>query len=720
MIVTALILAACFGKQRLPAFLTRLAAPGMSLAMSLIMVIFLPSTAQAADLYVNGGGGGGGGDYDGGNYIGGGKTGGYDSGGSGLRRTADTIGTGGGGAYAGSQPYRNGQDLLGADGDDSNGGAGGGSGAYAGGAGGGIAGENGANALGIASVYAEGGKGGRGGTDAAGGGDGGKGGGFYVLADGLNSGSGGGGGGNITYANTAVSLGKMNITGGDGGDGSTGGGGGGGHAVLNNSNLTITVDEITVQGGNGGLGSQGETSNPDDVRHGGGGGGGAVLSLTNADVNVAGDFNVIGGSGGGLEHSGGGGTATVRSSASNISVGGNLSVRAGEPASGNVLAGQGGSTKFQAHDLTVGASGSISAASALNALGGDAIFSVSGILRTAMAVFTKQTTDLTVDIEELAVGPDTHIHFDKTLAADTRIRTITFSENSILAITQNAGDMNFAAIKVSGTGSQYSVGSNYFLAADGKQLYFDLTGVGKNQTMLAGNNLISVDGKTGVTVAMESINNMNQGDEIILIADAVDNGFVTKHFEKSAGAREYEFEILHTGTNLATRLARISLNQTKARSYLMGSVARTALILNANDLVMEKGTSIAMGVAKETITQWDPRPVVFAAASYADEKHETGSNLDSRNFNALVGVSFPRCLGPVSGVLAPFIEGGYGKYDGYNDDGSLYIHSDGKTWHLGGGLLGRLEIGSIFFAEASAQAAVFLATMPVLTWRRIK
>ncbi len=694
-----------------------------------LALLFSSTTLYSADLNIYGGGGGGGaGNQNTSTAQGGmGGTGGQanNSGGRGYLLDTDpandklAYGGGGGGGYAGTETPA--ADAKG--GDSSVGGvANGGNGSdvtFNGGAGGN---DNPRLELnGIDSAIGDTADiGGKGGVAATGGGNGGAGGGYGGVGVNTNAADpsapkgagGGGGGGTVDYTMETVTTDNINIFAGSGGEAVFSGGGGGGNAVLH-STTEVTAQTITLKAGSGGNGAGAVMTTPNNF--GGGGGGGAMYDLTGATIR-AGSVTLTAGNGGSgtatTGGGGGGGHAVMAGDGATMQVTGILTIQAGSGGT-SAYGGAGGDARFSMTNLdakTINASSGVSAAG--QAAAGNTSFTV-GSLKTQNATFTQQTGSvLGVSIENLEVAArtsgGTRLNFNNTESARTAIGTITFSQASALRIekTGTTTGMRFNVIKVSGTRSTYSSTSGFALDTRGKTMEFDLTGINKNQTMLLANGLVTIDSTTDVTLLNIGGGRPAVGDTYTLVDTAVINNWTEKHIETESGAMQYDYVVAKEGSNLITRLDRATVNVDKGRSLVMGSAARNTLLYDSGNLMFETALPNAIEAARASILTGHPRKVIFAAASWADSEFDTGSHINAKNANAIIGLAIPCVAGVGIGTFGPFIEGGYGDYDTYNFDNynSRNINANGDTYHFGGGFFGRFDFNAGLFVEASARA----------------
>jgi outer membrane autotransporter protein len=148
------------------------------------------------------------------------------------------------------------------------------------------------------------------------------------------------------------------------------------------------------------------------------------------------------------------------------------------------------------------------------------------------------------------------------------------------------------------------------------------------------------------------------------------------------------------------------LPQTKALSE--GFLAGAALVNLGADLVAGQGISEAVKAARAGVTGGAGLGA-FGAISGGRQRHNSGSHVDMSSLSLLAGLSWGGDFKPGHLTVGAFFEYGNGSYDTYNSFGNAAsVHGDGDIYHIGGGVLGRMDFANTgpgrFYAEASGRA----------------
>lgn len=91
----------------------------------------------------------------------------------------------------------------------------------------------------------------------------------------------------------------------------------------------------------------------------------------------------------------------------------------------------------------------------------------------------------------------------------------------------------------------------------------------------------------------------------------------------------------------------------------------------------------------------------FFAVNHGSMRYKTGSHVDSRQTNLVVGMSFKKETPARTTLIAPMFEYGRGNYDSYLDGGE---HGQGHNRYIGGGLVFRNKFGDGKYYEGSIRA----------------
>jgi outer membrane autotransporter protein len=179
---------------------------------------------------------------------------------------------------------------------------------------------------------------------------------------------------------------------------------------------------------------------------------------------------------------------------------------------------------------------------------------------------------------------------------------------------------------------------------------------------------------------------------------------------------DYTFNVTTAGNQLVATVA--GLNVDGAKPLSEGFVSGPALINQTIDFVVDKGTAQAVeaaGGGKPGAGQGRSSAATgynlgtFGAVTGGWNRYNTGSNADVSSFSLMAGLAWGNDLNAGHLTLGGFFEYGNGSYDTYNSfAGGPDVHGEGDMYHLGGGILGRMDFNQgqagMFYAEASARA----------------
>jgi outer membrane autotransporter protein len=157
----------------------------------------------------------------------------------------------------------------------------------------------------------------------------------------------------------------------------------------------------------------------------------------------------------------------------------------------------------------------------------------------------------------------------------------------------------------------------------------------------------------------------------------------------------YNFGLTQAGGTLTARFDSIYAAP-RAKALSEGWLAGLSFLRQGADLVEGQGIFHARLAAAEKCTG----PAVFAAVQGSHLRNNSGSHVDVDGFSMLTGLAWN--AGYLT--LGAFFEAGWGNYDSYNSfDSFASAHGEGNTKYYGSGILGRLDLPSGFYAEASAR-----------------
>ena len=200
-------------------------------------------------------------------------------------------------------------------------------------------------------------------------------------------------------------------------------------------------------------------------------------------------------------------------------------------------------------------------------------------------------------------------------------------------------------------------------------------------------DILEVDG--GTTLAVD--------EKINLISNAagvtVDPSQPTKATALANGSLAYRFDIEHDANNLYATVKGIGSNP-QTESLLEGRLGASIFVNRGADLISE---NTLLPELKDNKTY-----VPIVAMEYGREKATTGSSVEAKGMNLLVG--FGKSASNDKGTLywAPFVEYGKGSYDTDNDfDGYDSVHGNGDTKYWGLGFMARQQAKSGNYLEGS-------------------
>jgi hypothetical protein len=198
-----------------------------------------------------------------------------------------------------------------------------------------------------------------------------------------------------------------------------------------------------------------------------------------------------------------------------------------------------------------------------------------------------------------------------------------------------------------------------------------------------------------------------RSQEIVLVkADQIETNGSTVDYTYIAqggqGITRYDYAITVDGNELKARVVRVYFGgQARALSEL--PLADVAFLYRAGDDVAYSAIPAAAAASKGVSGF-----AAFANVGYGKERVNTGSHIDVKGVTGNVGLAVSTDTGAGPATAGIFLEFGRGEFDSYNDfvDASE-VHGSGDVTYLGGGLLGRFELGSQEssrpYVEASAR-----------------
>lgn len=246
-------------------------------------------------------------------------------------------------------------------------------------------------------------------------------------------------------------------------------------------------------------------------------------------------------------------------------------------------------------------------------------------------------------------------------------------------------------------------------------------------TLTAGATMLTVTGTANLTDGNDRSSTVNvgidgtssplkTGDQIILIDASAGTLITNSSLNTTANGQgmqgvtlKYTFAI-EAANNLLTATissAGPTVNpQTKALSE--GFLGGAALVNQGADLIAGQGMSQAVGAAEAAGTGGMTFGA-FGALSGGWSRYNTGSHVDMSSLSLMTGLSWGRDFTPGRLTLGAFFEYGTGSYDTHNSfSNAASVHGDGDIYHIGGGILSRMDFTPIgpghMYTEASLRA----------------
>ncbi len=201
--------------------------------------------------------------------------------------------------------------------------------------------------------------------------------------------------------------------------------------------------------------------------------------------------------------------------------------------------------------------------------------------------------------------------------------------------------------------------------------------------------------------ALPGIPILAPGERIILLAGAFGspNNLDTGVSSSNGGLLLYDLQLSQEADSLYANLTNIKATP-RAKALSEGWLAGLSFLRQGADLVEGQG----MLHARLAVAEKRSGPAVFAAMQGSHLRNNSGSHVDVDGFSMLTGLAWNACPMPGYLTLGAFFEASWGNYDSFNDfAGFASVRGDGNTKYYGGGILGRLDLPSGFYAEASAR-----------------
>jgi len=273
------------------------------------------------------------------------------------------------------------------------------------------------------------------------------------------------------------------------------------------------------------------------------------------------------------------------------------------------------------------------------------------------------------------------------------------------AFTGNTLNLKTASLTVDALGGFQFL--NFYLPTT---LHADDTVLTVTGTAHIGNSTVNV-GIGGASSPLRA------GDTVILIDAGSLEGTLANSTASGLGMQgvtlQYDFGLAVIDNQLLATVAGIGpggngprLNpQTKALSE--GFVSGMTLVTQGADLIAGQGMMHAVNAARGVGNGTGLG--AFGAVSGGWSRYDTGSHVDVSSISLMAGLSKRVDTQPGHLVFGAFFEYGNGTYDTYNSfSNAASVHGDGDIYHLGGGIIGRMDFADAgkghFYTEASARA----------------
>ncbi|MCL2000348.1 MAG: autotransporter domain-containing protein [Planctomycetes bacterium] len=159
----------------------------------------------------------------------------------------------------------------------------------------------------------------------------------------------------------------------------------------------------------------------------------------------------------------------------------------------------------------------------------------------------------------------------------------------------------------------------------------------------------------------------------------------------------YQWTLSTAGDMLVATLDKVQANP-QAKALSEGFLIDLPLLNESADFLAGKGISWARTASGNGFG-------MFGGVSGGWSRYNTGSHVDMSSVSLIAGLAWGADLSPGRLTIGAFFEYGNGSYDTYNSfSNAASVNGDGDIYHLGGGVLGRMDFVNNVYAEASARA----------------
>ena len=191
---------------------------------------------------------------------------------------------------------------------------------------------------------------------------------------------------------------------------------------------------------------------------------------------------------------------------------------------------------------------------------------------------------------------------------------------------------------------------------------------------------------------------LRPGAVVTLIDGTItDNGFNTQATGKHGATLRYKLALENNDDSLVATVENVEANP-EAKALSEGFLGSFTVVTEGGNLVAGQGMSKAVQAGAGGSLGG------FGAVSAGSMRHKSGSHVDVDGFSLMTGLSKGLETDPGKLTVGAFVEFGYGSYETYNSFAGNNLRNEGKTQTIGGGVLGRLEMNSGLYTEASLRA----------------
>jgi outer membrane autotransporter protein len=286
----------------------------------------------------------------------------------------------------------------------------------------------------------------------------------------------------------------------------------------------------------------------------------------------------------------------------------------------------------------------------------------------------------TVQSGTLALGSDLTSSNGLTLYGGATFRTNSYNHS-----------LNGGSLTVRGENATYDGN----LSAIGATLNF-IAPVSVSQTMLNVTGTADIS-NSSVNVGLTGGTTLALGAKLSLLKAA--GGLTANNLTVGSGIAESGVTTIYglsltpdplTGELTGTVTSGGATEQSKALSE--GFISGLGLVTQGADHIAGKGMESAVLSAAQMETSTGYGLAAFISLSGGSLRYNSGSHVDMSSLSLLAGLSYGANLAPGRLTLGAFFEYGNGSYDTYNSfSNAASVHGDGKFYHIGGGVLGRMD-----------------------------